>query len=249
MTSQMSAHEGNRASEPLPPVVGEVALNVGSNEPVAARLLARSEGRILVAGIAAMVVFAVWLTLQAIHAPEQSHALLGFSILALFAGRPAAILFAHSMKLPFFVILTVPAAVETIVVLIFYPLFAFSCQRLVTFKSLQKAFRRLTKTAETHEAKIRQYGPSGLFVLSLVLPFGPLVGSIAGFLLRMPTWLTMTTVLSATYLAIFVLALLLGRVNSYVSSYGPGATGVMVIIVIAIAILRDILRRRAEKDR
>jgi hypothetical protein len=165
------------------------------------------------------------------------------SVLTATAGRPAAIIFGYSAKLPKLLIFGIPAAVETVVVLVFYPLVAFSCQHLLVVKPLQNAFQRLLETAETHKSTIRRYGPIGLFTIVLVIPYGPLIGSVIGFLLRMPVWLNITTVLTATYVATFLWAVVGHHLQDHVSSYGPYATTILVIAVIVIALVGHVIRR------
>ncbi len=138
---------------------------------------------------------------------------------------------------------------ESIVVLLFYPVFAFSCQRLLVIKPKQKAFDQILQAAETHGALIRRYGPIGLFAFVL-LPFpmtGPVVGCAIGFLLRMPVWLNMTMVLSAVYVAVFLRTFLFQRLHSWVSAYSPMAALIMVIVIVVVVFGRLGYERIREK--
>jgi uncharacterized membrane protein len=212
--------------------------NGGPNGRPTINLLTNSEAHVLIAGVALTVSYLLWLGLKVITAPTELPALLTMTLSTAVAGRAAGILFGYSAHLSTPTILLVSAVAETAVVLIFYPLFVFSCQHLLVIKRLQKVFDHVLKLAETHRSLIRRYGPIGVFAFVL-FPFwatGPVVGCVIGFLMRMPAWLNMATVLSATYVAIALWTLLLRRVNDHVSAYHPAAASVLVVIVIVFAI-------------
>jgi uncharacterized membrane protein len=202
------------------------------------RLLTNSEGHVLIAGVALTVGYVLWLGFKIITAPDESPALLAMTSLTVMAGRAAGIAYGYTAKLPYATILAISAVAETAAVLIFYPLFVFSCQHLLTIKPLQKAFDRVLRAAEKNQTLIRRYGPIGLFALVLcpIWMTGPIVGCVIGFLLRIPVWLNIVTVLTATYVAIFLWAAFLHHVHEHVSSYGSYATSILVVVVIAIAV-------------
>jgi uncharacterized membrane protein len=217
--------------------------NDGPNGPPTIELLTHAEGRILLTGVALTVGFLAWLGFKVITSPAQSHALLLMSAMTAVFGRPAAITIGYSMRLPNPIIFGIPATVETAIVLVFYPLIAFSCQHLVAIKLLRNAFRRLVETAETHKTSIRRYGPIGLFFFVVLVPYGSLIGAVIGFLLRMPVWLNLTTVLVGTYVATFFWTVFLHHLQGYVNSCGPYATTILVIAVIVVAWAGRLMRR------
>ncbi len=208
-------------------------------------LLAHSEGRVLLAGIAIALGFLVWLGFAVIRSPAQSHALLTMVTLTATLGRPTAIAVAYSMKLPLPVVFGVAATVEMVIVLIFYPLIAFSCQHLVAVKPLRNLFRRSLDAAEAHQASVRRYGPIGLFVFVVLVPYGSLIGAVIGFLVRMPVWLNLTTVLSGTFVATFLWTVFLDHIHAFASSYGPSATMALIAVILAIAVGGHLTHRAA----
>jgi uncharacterized membrane protein len=224
---------------------------IGSAEQAGVRLLANSEGLLLLAGVTLIVAYALWLGIKVVFSPEESQALVGMTTLTVVAGRAAGIAFGYSAKLPNITIFAICAVAETACVLIFYPLFVFSWQHLLVIKSLQKSFEHIHQTAETHKATIRRYGAVGLFgfVLLPLWMTGPAVGSVIGFLLGMPVWLNIMAVLSATYVAIFLWALFLRHVHEQVSSYDPNAAVVLMIAVVVLVLAGHVLHRTHREDK
>jgi uncharacterized membrane protein len=214
-------------------------------------LLTNSEGHVLILGASLMVGYVLWLGFKIIAAPEEFPALLAMTLSTTTAGRAAGITYGYYAKLPYATILGISAVAETVVVLIFYPLFVFSCQHLLVVKPLQKAFDRVLQAAEKNKALIRRYGPIGLFafVLCPIWMTGPIVGCVIGFLLRMPVWLNMVTVLTATYIAIFVWSIFLHHVHDHVSSYGSYAALILVVVVIVIAVFGHVAYERIRGKR
>ena len=202
------------------------------------KLLTNSEGHILIVGVVLTVSYVLWLAYKFFTAPNEAPALVSATTLTAVFGRAAGILFGYSANIPTGTVVFISAATETATVLIFYPLFVFSCQHLLVIKPLQKAFHRVLEAAERHKVVIRRYGAVGVFAFVL-FPFwatGPVVGCVIGFLMRMPAWLNMATVLSATYVAIAIWAFLLRHVHAQASACGPYAASVLVVVVIVFGI-------------
>jgi uncharacterized membrane protein len=215
----------------------------GSDDPSAIDLSTKAERRVLAAGIALTLGFLAWLGFEIMVCPEHLHALLLTTLLTATLGRPTAITIAYEMKLPRLTIFEITAIVETVVVLVFYPLIAFSCQQIVTIRPLQNACRRFLETAQTHRTSIQRYGPLGLCVFVAVVPYGSLIGAVIGFLLRMPVWLNLTAVLGATYVSTFLWTVFLHRIHALASSCGRCGTVILVAVVLAIAIVGHLTHR------
>lgn len=98
--------------------------------------------------------------------------------------------------------------IESIMVLILYPLFIQSWNRLeiITHEPLHNFFERSQKTVQKYQPTIKKYGVHGLilFVLSPVAMTGPVVGSFIGYIIGFSHRKTLTTILSATLIAIIL---------------------------------------------
>jgi len=208
-------------------------------------LLAGPEGRLLLIAVALAFVYTLWLAFKVLTAPEESQILIGMTATTLVFGRAAGLAYAYSLGLGHAKVIPVTIVVETLHVLVFYPLFVFSWRHLLVIKSLKNIFERIHQSAETHKATIQRYGIIGL-VAFVWIPFwmtGPVVGSVIGFLLGLPVWLNMTAVLIGTYIAIVGWAFLLREVHERVAAYDPYAAMALVMFLIVIVLVGHLLRR------
>ena len=219
--------------------------NGGRPNGLRVTLLAGPEGRLLLIAVALAFVYTLWLAFKVLTAPAESQILIGMTATTLVFGRAAGLAYAYSVGLGHAKVIPVTIVVETLHVLVFYPLFVFSWRHLLVIKSLKNIFERIHQAAETHKAKIQRYGVVGLFAF-VWFPFwmtGPVVGSVIGFLLGLPVWLNMTAVLVGTYVAIVGWAFFLREVHERVAAYDPYAAMALVVILIVIVTAGHFLRR------
>lgn len=197
-------------------------------------LLASKEGRLLLAGIGLALALAAWLGIGALLSPDRAQVLIGTTATGIVFGRAACMAFGYSLGLGHTTVIPICVVIESIFVLVFYPLFVFSWQHLLVIKGLKHTFERVHEAAQAHQAKIQRYGPIGLFVF-VWFPFwmtGPLVGSVIGFLLGVKLWLNMTMVLGGSCVAILGWAFLLRHVHDQIAASHP-----YVLPVVAGAVL------------
>ena len=207
--------------------------------------LAIAEGRLLLAGVALALIYTFWLGIKFLLSPDESQILIGMTATEIMFGRAAGMAFGYSLGLEHITVIPVCMMIETVLVLIFYPLFVFSWRHLLVIKRLKKVFDRMHKSAERHKGTIQKYGIIGLFVF-VWFPFwmtGPVVGCIIGFLLGLRVWLNITVVLAGTYAAIFGWAFFLRQLHERVASYGSYATMVLVALFVIIIIVGHFLYR------
>lgn len=189
--------------------------------------------------------YTLWLGMKLLFSPEASQVLIGMTATQIMFGRAAGMAFGYSLGLGHSTVITVSMVIETILVLIFYPLFVFSWQHLLTIKWLKNIFERTRKTAESRKGFVKKYGIMGLFVF-VWFPFwmtGPVVGCVIGFLIGLRTWVNMTAVLAGTYLAIFGWAFFLRQVHEQVASYSSYAAMVLLALLLIIIIAAHFLHR------
>lgn len=220
-------------------------LNPQQKPKLKATLLTCSEGRLLLTGVAIAFMYILWLGMKLLFSPEASQVLIGMTATQIMFGRAAGMAFGYSLGLGHSTVITVSMVIETILVLIFYPLFVFSWQHLLTIKWLKNIFDRTRKTAESHKGFVKKYGIMGLFVF-VWFPFlmtGPVVGCVIGFLIGLRIWVNMTAVLAGTYLAIFGWAFLLRQVHEQVASYSSYAAMVLLALLLIIIIAAHFLHR------
>jgi uncharacterized membrane protein len=214
-------------------------------------LLAGSEGWLLLAGIALTLIYTFWLGIKLLLSADESQVLIGITATELMFGRAAAMAFGYTMGLGHKSVIPICMIIETILVLIFYPLFVFSWRHLLVVKSLGNMFERIRRTAETHKEKVQKYGVVGLFAF-VWFPFwmtGPVVGSVIGFLLGLRLWLNMTVVLAGTYTVIIGWAYLLRHFHKQVASYSSYAAMVMMVGLIFVIIIAHLFYRTFRENK
>lgn len=226
---------------------------LGSQEPnrFRATLLTSSEGRILLLGVALAFAYILWLGVKLLVSPDEFQVLIGMTAMDIMFGRAAAMAFGYSLQLRHADVIPICMIIETILVLIVYPLFVLSWRHLLVIKRLKKVFERIRKSAEAHKDKVQKYGIIGLFAF-VWFPFwmtGPVVGCVIGFLLGLRAWLNITIVLFGTYLAIVAWALFLRRFHDSVADYSSQAAMVLMVLLIVIIIVGSLLHRTLHENK
>jgi uncharacterized membrane protein len=229
----------------------ENELHLRRENQLKSNFLAGSEGWLLLAGIALTLIYTFWLGIKLLLSPDESQVLIGITATELMFGRAAAMAFGYTMGLGHKSVIPICIVIETILVLVFYPLFVFSWRHLLVIKGLKKMFERIRQTAETHKEKVQKYGVVGLFAF-VWFPFwmtGPVVGSVIGFLLGLRVWLNMTVVLGGTYTAIIGWAFLLRHFHKQVASYSSYAAMVLMVGLIFVIVVIHLFYRTVRENK
>jgi uncharacterized membrane protein len=199
-------------------------------------------------GVGLLAAFCVWMILGWPFSNDNGQAILHMAVAEAVLGRAATMAVGYSLGLGQGMVVGISVVLETILVLIFYPLFVFSWQQLLVIKGMKRWFERMHEAAEIHKDKVQRYGIAGLFVF-VWLPFwmtGPAVGCVIGFLLGLRAWVNMTVVLGATYVAILGWAFLLKKFHDQLAGYNRFAG---LIVVGAVVVLFGIMRATAKVRR
>jgi len=214
-------------------------------------LLGTPEGRILEIGMIMALLSITLLCICYLRIPERAHLYLGMSGTNVVFGRAAGISFGYTFGLDHIIVITINILIETILVLIFYPLFVFSWRSLLIIRGLRGFMKSIRMAAEVRHDIIHRYGIIGLFMF-VWFPFsmtGPMVGCALGYLIGLRPWQNLTIVLSSTCLAIICWALLLEEIHDRVAQYSPYASIFIIIIIIFVVIGFYILKYlRHKKD-
>ncbi|MDJ0864406.1 MAG: small multi-drug export protein [Gammaproteobacteria bacterium] len=170
----------------------------GQERRVWIRLLHSEEGRVPAAGLVLALVRISALALSWLWSKTLSQLPGAIAAMNILFSRASGLSFGYAIGLDHGVVVPVNMLIETILVLLFYPLFDFSWRNLVEIRGLTKNIKRTTIAAEANREKIRKYGMIGSLAF-VWLPFwmtGPVVGCAIGFLLGLRTWLSLTVVLA-----------------------------------------------------
>jgi uncharacterized membrane protein len=128
--------------------------------------------------------------------------------------------------------------IESIMVLILYPLFVFSWNKLdfVSYPPLNRYLERSKHNAHKYKPLIKRYGVIGL-ILFVLTPFamtGPVVGSFVGFLIGFRHRVTLAVVLSSTFIAIIIWIYLIKNFEEELVAYSDM---LMIGVFIAVTVL------------
>ncbi len=208
-------------------------------------LFSSPEGRVLLFGAGLAFLYAFWLGVKLLFSPEESQVLIGMTATGVMFGRAAAMAFGYSLGLKHATVIPVCMMIETILVLIVYPLFVFSWRRLLVLRWLKKTFERMTESAEAHMGVVRKYGIAGLLIF-VWFPFwmtGPVVGCVIGFLIGLSIKVNLAAVLAGTYLAIIGWGILLQEFHDKAASFSSYAAMTLMMLLVVIIIIAHFLHK------
>jgi uncharacterized membrane protein len=169
--------------------------------------------------------------------------------LNLVIGRAAGMSFGYASGLGHPQVIPLNMLVESIQVLVVYPLFALSWRQLIQAPRLQPFFTRMHAAATLRGGAVRKFGIAGLFVFVFV-PFwmtGPVVGAIIGFLIGLRPWVNLVVVLGSTTIAIGVWGLLLNELSVWAVTVNRFAPFALVLAIALIAAAMHLLSRYRER--
>jgi len=214
-----------------------------------ATLFGTAEGYLLISGLSAGFLYSAGLALLSIWWPTTAQSLVGLTAMQIVFGRAAGLSMGYAAGLDHRLVLGAVLLMETLVVLVVYPLFVFSWRQLLVVRALARPMRRIHEAAERHRKAIRRYGIVGLalFVWFPCFGTGPVIGSIIGFLLGMRWWVSVLAVLCGTYLAVISWAFLLRSLLDRLSRYTAYAPLVFIAIVVAAVVVARILAARRRR--
>ncbi|MBM4181426.1 MAG: small multi-drug export protein [Betaproteobacteria bacterium] len=209
-------------------------------------LMSSTEGRLLGIGLALSVLMLLAFGIGAQMFPDSVLTYAAMTGLNLVIGRAAGMSFGYASGFGHAQVVPINMLVETIQVLVVYPLFALSWRQLIRLPQLEASLARLRHAAELRGDTVRRFGIAGLFVF-VFLPFwmtGPVVGAIIGFLIGLRPWVNMGVVLVATYVAIGVWALLLNELSAWAATVNRFAPYALFVAIVLIAGVMYLLHRR-----
>ncbi|MHB1214551.1 MAG: small multi-drug export protein [Thiobacillus sp.] len=213
-------------------------------------LFSSTEGRMLGLGLALTGLMLLAFGIGWYLFPDSVFTYAVVTGLNLIIGRAAGMSFGYASGLGHAQVIPLNMLVETIQVLVVYPLFALSWRHLITLRRLQPFVARLHHAAESRGGAVRKYGIVGLFVFVFV-PFwmtGPVVGAIIGFLIGLRPWVNLAVVLGSTYFAIGAWGLLLNELNAWASTVNQFAPYVLFVAIVVIVATLNWLGRHRERS-
>lgn len=201
-------------------------------------LLKHKEGQILLLGLLLLGGYFILLLLCAIFYSNYFQQLLSITVTNVIFGRMAGLSIGVASQMDTTFLVFFNFFIESIMVIILYPLFVFSWNKLdfVSYPPLNRYLERSKKNAHKYQPLIQRYGVIGL-ILFVLTPFamtGPVVGSFVGFLIGFRHRVTLAVVLSSTFIAIILWIYLIKNFEEQLVAYSDM---LMTGLFIAIAVL------------
>ncbi len=185
-------------------------------------ILRTTEARILALGLVLTLLTVVVLSIGWLFDPHLAARFAAMTGLNLTVGRAAGMSFGYASGLHHPSVITSSVLVETIQVLVVYPLFVLSWKSLVDVRHMQRLFVGMRRSAEANRA-------------------GPVVGSVIGFLIGLKARHNLPIVLSATYAAVAIWAVFFEQMNQWLAAYGRyAAFGLVLVVAIAVLVHRAV---------
>lgn len=213
-------------------------------------LFESTEGRLLVLGLSMCLALAAAVGIGLFVAPEPTMKLAAVVGLSLVIGIAAGISYGYAAGLGTPEVVACNVFVESLQVLVFYPLFLLVWQQVIDVGRIAPVMARLRNAAQARQGAVRRWGIAGLFVF-VFIPFwmtGPVVGAIIGFLLGFGPILNLTVVLSASALGVVVYAVFLEHLNAWASAIHPYAVFAVIVVLAAGVWLSQRWRRPGVRD-
>ena len=212
-------------------------------------LISTGEGNVLLVGIALVLLYMAGITIGYMVSPGISNSLVIITVTNIIFGRAAGMALGYSMGFGHGLVVPLNMFIETVLVLIFYPVFVMVWRHLIVSRRLGLFMERVRLSAERHENVIRRYGLVGLGAF-VWIPFsmtGPMVGCVIGYMMGLSTRLNLGIVITSTWLAILSWAILLKGLLE-LAGYGTYAPITIVTTIIAGGVIVHLSRRlRAQK--
>jgi len=140
--------------------------------PAWRQLFKTAEGHILLLGITVALAGLIVMGLVAYWSPLTSRMIGVMTFFNVIFGRVVSMSIGYAGGHGHALVIFVNMWVETVLVLLFYPIFVFSMRKLVVVPRLKRFIERTRKTAERHHDKVRSYGIIGLFLGAVILGLG-----------------------------------------------------------------------------
>jgi uncharacterized membrane protein len=225
--------------------------NRSAYQALLTRLFVTAEGRIFVAGLGIALAGLIAMGAVAPWSPKVSSIIGAMAFTNIAFGRAVSMSIGYAAGYSHWLVIPVNMIVETVLVLLFYPLFVFSLNKLVVFPAIETLLERTRLAAIEHEGKVKRYGIAGLFVF-VWFPFwmtGPVVGCAIGYLLGFSARLNLAVVLAGTYVAMVAWAIFLFDLQQRAADIGPWAPLLIIAGIIVVVVIGVLLNRRRRPNR
>jgi len=215
-----------------------------------ATLFRHHESKILFLGIALALGLVAFLLFLALFAPPYFKPFISITFTNIIFGRIAGLSIGIGAQIDTTLLVLFNFFIESIMVLISYPLFVLSLKKLdiISIQFLKDFLQKSQNIATKYQPLIKKYGVMGL-VLFVLTPFamtGPVVGSFVGFLIGFKHRTTLFIVLLSTLIGTIMWMYLIKNFEEQLigySQYLMQGVFIATIGVVAWFLVRKYLKR------
>ncbi len=180
-------------------------------------LLHDSAGRVFLVGLIFLFLLLLYSLFSSFFPGGNHSKFISLFLTRLIIGRPGGVYFGYVLELSLWQVVFINMLVDMLAVLLLYPLFILSSQRLIQIKGMQAFLNRSRLKAEKGHIFIKKLGKLGLF-LFVLFPLwgtGPVIGSFIGFFMGLSVGINLFIVFGATLCALVLWAFLLTGVHQW----------------------------------
>lgn len=213
------------------------------------KLLQSDEGKLFFTGLCLDILSVTAILILILMGSPWSMKIVSMLVTHIMSGRAGGISVGVEVGLPTWFIICSATLIDSLIVLLLYPLFVFSYRNMVPIKFLRDMIDTSREAAEKQKETIRRFGIVGLllFVWFPLHMTGPLVGAIIGHFLGMKPYKTIAVVLSGTFLAVVSWVVFFRKMMVVTGSFSY-LVPVVVVLLALIAFFVYRRKRRKTKD-
>jgi uncharacterized membrane protein len=164
------------------------------------------------------------------------------------AGRGISIAQGTYVGLPQWMIVLLATYADVTLMMIIFPLFVYTYENFIESRLMQKRMQPMLSAARKGVGRIGRYKVVGIFffVWTPLWMTGIIIGAILGYLLGLPTWLTLTTVILGALTAVsswvYAYDIIFGWLSAVHQEIPLVAT---ILLVVGVAVYRLWKKRQA----
>jgi uncharacterized membrane protein len=213
------------------------------------KIITSTEGKLLVGAIVMIVLLTFYIFYCWIYDSRLYQSVVAIVVSDIIFGRAAGISIGYAMHLSTTHIIILNSYVEIITILVIYPLFVLSWNKLYILDSMQPHIQKIKDIATKYQPYIQKYGIIGLFGFVL-FPFwmtGPIVGAVIGYLMGFSHIKTLSIVSLGTLIAVVCWSLFINEIKVFLSSINENAF-LFIIFLIVVSTIVGYIYSRAKKE-
>jgi len=212
------------------------------------KYLSTGEGRLFMAGVILGVSWICALFFLYLRQYDFAWKLLSMIATHLVAGRAGGISVGLECELPKWLIVINATIIDSLIVLLVYPLFVLSCKNTLRHRFIKNMLGQSIKTASQERKRVSRFGIVGLlfFVWMPLHMTGPLVGAIIGYFNGLNPYVNITVVLTGTFFAVVSWLIFFNRMIDLAGDFSVLIPVFMIVMALVVFL---VIKHKHRKER